>query len=240
MIRAVLFDAWGTLYTNAHPPRPFSEFTRLLGCSFEDPGYLECFEQHFCLDTTGNLRRVTSEFLEDLGKRVDEATFAEAVHQQERSCGDIVAFPDVAEALADLRRDHRLGLISNSGIRGAEALRETMAVDEAFPAVVFSYELQVLKPDPRALGSAVGALGCEPAEVLMVGDSRRGDYEGALAFGMNALLVDRKCRPSNQGFYRVTSLAALRDAIRKRRFAEANGSGTRGGGCSPGALQALT
>ena len=48
---------------------------------------------------------------------------------------------------------------------------------------------------PRSSRRALGALGVEPAEAAMVGDSYEDDIEGARALGMRAILLDRDGRP---------------------------------------------
>lgn len=59
-------------------------------------------------------------------------------------------------------------------------------------AYLFSYELGAAKPDPEIYVATCTALGCRPREVLFIGDSRRCDFEGPRAFGMQAEWLDRK------------------------------------------------
>jgi putative hydrolase of the HAD superfamily len=56
-------------------------------------------------------------------------------------------------------------------------------------AQVFSDEIGVPKPDPRAFRAALDALGVEPEAALHVGDLRRTDVVGARALGMTAVRI---------------------------------------------------
>ena len=59
-------------------------------------------------------------------------------------------------------------------------------------AYVLSYEVGVAKPHPTMYRLACAELGCAPAETVFVGDSRRCDFDGPQAFGMQARWLDRR------------------------------------------------
>jgi putative hydrolase of the HAD superfamily len=65
------------------------------------------------------------------------------------------------------------------------------------------------KPDPRAFQHAVERLGLTTSDVLMVGDSLERDIRGALAVGIDAILVDRYDVHADAGVPRVRSLHEL-------------------------------
>lgn len=59
-------------------------------------------------------------------------------------------------------------------------------------ACVLSYEVGAAKPEPEFYTQVCKALARRPEEeVLFIGDSRRCDFDGPKAFGMQARLVDR-------------------------------------------------
>jgi len=59
-------------------------------------------------------------------------------------------------------------------------------------AYVLSYEVGVAKPHPTMYRLACAELGCAPAEAVFVGDSKRCDFDGPQAFGMQARWLDRR------------------------------------------------
>ncbi len=84
----------------------------------------------------------------------------------------------------------KLGLISNLAAPYKEPFyRHNLAA--YFDATLFSCDVGVRKPEPEIYLRMAKALSISPASAVMVGDSRRSDYEGAKAVGMEAVLLRR-------------------------------------------------
>ncbi|MFF4016002.1 HAD family hydrolase [Streptomyces sp. NPDC001843] len=98
-------------------------------------------------------------------------------------------YPDAAEVLRTLR-EHGIpvGVVSNIGWDLRPVFREH-GLDAYVDTYVLSYEHGVQKPDPRLFATACEALGVDPRDVLMVGDSRPADG-GAAALGCRVHFVD--------------------------------------------------
>ena len=105
--------------------------------------------------------------------------------------------PDAVPALDALRDRHRLALVTN----GAACLqREKLAASglaERFEAVVVSEDLGAGKPDPAPFAAALDALGAEPADAWMIGDSLERDVRGAVAAGLRAVWLNPDGRPGD-------------------------------------------
>ncbi|MFI2204896.1 HAD family hydrolase [Streptomyces sp. NPDC020192] len=98
-------------------------------------------------------------------------------------------YPDAAEVLRTLReRGIGVGVVSNIGWDVRPVFREH-GLDPYVDAYVLSYEHGVQKPDPRLFSVACAALGADPREVVMVGDSKEADG-GAAALGCRVHFVD--------------------------------------------------
>lgn len=116
-------------------------------------------------------------------------------------------FDDVAPAWNSLANSQRiLGIASNFDAR----LR---AVCAGWPplnkceSLFISSEIGFAKPDKRYFEKVTHHLGVEPASILLIGDDVEADYEGALAAGWNAILLDRSGR--RQGSFVIPDLHAL-------------------------------
>ncbi len=84
-----------------------------------------------------------------------------------------VPFPGVRETLDALkRRGLELGVCTNKPYRMTELLLRALDLDGFFGAVLGGDSLSVHKPDPRHLLGVTRALGTDPEEAVMVGDSR--------------------------------------------------------------------
>jgi REG-2-like HAD superfamily hydrolase len=101
-------------------------------------------------------------------------------------------YPEVPAILAELRRrGHALAVIANWDDRLPRLLAE-LDLARLFDAVVYSAEVGVEKPHPRIFRRALGELGVDAGAAIHVGDRLREDVEGAVAVGMEALLLVRR------------------------------------------------
>ncbi|HLW66522.1 MAG TPA: HAD-IA family hydrolase [Gemmataceae bacterium] len=98
-------------------------------------------------------------------------------------------FPEAGEVIAALsKRMPTLGLASNFD-------RRLHAVAAAFPELanlrirLISSEIGWRKPSPNFFAEMARQAGCEPAQILYVGDDPANDYDGATAAGLQSLLL---------------------------------------------------
>lgn len=131
-------------------------------------------------------RRIYHELLET-GPGIDR-TLADAIYEVMLDVWH--AYDDTVPTLKALRAaGMRIGLISNAGV----PIRRVLDRDGISPlvdAVVLSYEVGWVKPDPRIFQAAVDALGLRTTQVLMVGDSGTDDVGGS-ALGIRTLILPR-------------------------------------------------
>jgi putative hydrolase of the HAD superfamily len=125
-------------------------------------------------------------------------------------------FADVADALNRLADSHSMALVTN----GAACLqREKFAasgLSKYFEAVVVSADLDVAKPDPSVFRHALSALGVDPSDAVMVGDSIPKDVDGALAAGLGAVWVNRGGRSApgtRANLMEISTLSDLPDVL---------------------------
>jgi putative hydrolase of the HAD superfamily len=121
-------------------------------------------------------------------------------------------YDDVEPVLRALvARGKTIGVISNSH-RSLDAFREHFALHGLIHAAVGSSEHGWLKPHRSIFEEALRRAGMRAEESIMVGDSLKADVQGALAAGMQAVLLRRsgEVPPELPAAARViTSLHAL-------------------------------
>jgi HAD superfamily hydrolase (TIGR01509 family) len=104
-----------------------------------------------------------------------------------------VAYTDAEPVLRELkRRGIRVVVLSNIGFDIADHLAEVLP--GLIDGVVLSYQVGVVKPDPKIFQYALDALGVPASEALMVGDSWRADA-GAAEVGIRTLVLPRTTGP---------------------------------------------
>jgi putative hydrolase of the HAD superfamily len=98
-------------------------------------------------------------------------------------------YEDVTPVLDELRRAGlKIGLVSNSA-RDVHAFARHHALD--IDAGISSFHHGKTKPHASIFRAVLDLLEVTPSEAAMVGDTIEADIEGALALGMQAVLVDR-------------------------------------------------
>lgn len=217
MPQAITFDVTGTLI---HSPRLAEIYAEVLGRHGVDAGVdeigqtiprvweeLDCsadmHRDRFTADPEGERgwwQRFLARVCEHLGAP-PPTPFATAELLARFARADAwEVYPDVPEALAELSSlGLALGVVSNWDHR-LPTLLDELGLGRHLSAIVYSADVGVEKPHPRIFERALAALGTEPAEALHVGDSLRQDVEGALAVGMEALLL---VRPESPAGHRV-------------------------------------
>lgn len=103
---------------------------------------------------------------------------------------EVTLFEDAIPVLERLRGEYRLGSISNGN-----ADLEVIGLAHLFPVRVHARHLGHAKPAPEIFRAACERLGCEPGQVLHVGDDPALDVAGARAAGMQAVWANRAAAP---------------------------------------------
>jgi putative hydrolase of the HAD superfamily len=99
--------------------------------------------------------------------------------------------PNASGCIARLHaRGVKLGLASNYDSRLVSVVDGTPALHPLRDRLLISSLVGVRKPGRGFFQEVVRAAGCDPAEILFVGDDVENDYDGATAAGLQAVLLD--------------------------------------------------
>ena len=202
-VRAVLFDAMGTLLALQEPvPRLVRALRDDHGLSVSPEQARRALAAEIAFYRAHHDEGRDAVSLADLRLRCAGALRA-ALPQSARlpPAGALVTsllgalrfeiFADVAPALAQLRgAGLRLAVVSNWDVSLHEVLRDAGLAD-GFDAVLTSAEVGAAKPSPAIFAAALSALGVRAADALHVGDSPEHDVAGARASGLRAVLLRR-------------------------------------------------
>lgn len=100
-------------------------------------------------------------------------------------------YPETIETLGFLNQANiPIGIVSNFDSRLYSVLR-SLSLDQYFQSVTISTEVGSAKPDGKIFTVALAKQGCEADQAWHVGDSRKEDYEAAIAMGLRGIWVDR-------------------------------------------------
>ena len=203
VIRAVTFDCWGTLISDKGfekaMARRVDAIADALECDPERASELLDAGWRVHHNEWMNTRQYGSEGIarfcvSEAGVDDDEvcARLIAALEEAGR-LGTQHALEGAAATLVLLRRSGiRTALVCDAGFTPGRIVREFLAEHgllEHLEYCVFSNEIGVPKPDPRAFMTALDELGVAPGEAVHVGDLLRTDIYGARAVGMKTIRI---------------------------------------------------
>jgi epoxide hydrolase-like predicted phosphatase len=86
-----------------------------------------------------------------------------------------------------LRPRYRTGILSNSMHGARRVEEERFGFSEMFDVIVYSHEIGLVKPDPRAYQVLLDQLGAPPDQVIFI-DDRQDNVDAAARLGMHGVL----------------------------------------------------
>jgi putative hydrolase of the HAD superfamily len=119
-------------------------------------------------------------------------------------------FEDVLPVLHDLRQRMPIGLLSNGN-----GYPEPSGLGGLFKACVFSDDYGITKPDRQLFDIEADAVGADPVQLALVGDSLAADVTGALDAGWAAIWINRTGSTSRcpEGAIEIATLHGLSAAL---------------------------
>ena len=208
-VKVIFFDAVGTLFeTRASVGEIYSGVARDFGFEAESQILQQNFARSFRLQPPlafpagtpeaallelekGWWRNLVGKVFDGLGPFPRFEEFFDEVFERFRGREFWHVYADVEPALEELkRRGLKLGVISNFDSRLYDVLR-ACGLDRFFDSVHVSTRVGAAKPDPAIFQAALSYHAVEARRTWHVGDSLREDFEGAMAAGINAILLDR-------------------------------------------------
>jgi HAD superfamily hydrolase (TIGR01493 family) len=177
MIKAVAFDAFGTLVEITDKRRPFARLAQSLQISSDRSPMTERMDLADMASLCG------------LSTQTDEWSALAADLKIELA--STRPFPEAEEVLQKLRSHNFITAVaSNLAKPYAAPIRAQLG--HLLDSSCLSFEVGAVKPDPFFYASLCRTLDLQPSEILMVGDTWRCDYLGATAAGLHALHLDRR------------------------------------------------
>ena len=216
-VRSVLFDAADTLFhTRGTVGELYWSVASEYGCTAGPEDIQEAFRKHFPF--SGPLSRsdeknwwkdVVRRVFEDAGMFLNFDEYFDRVYEHFASDNTWVLFPETKETLEALASQQiPTGVVSNFDSRLYRVL-EHLGILSFFKTITISSEVGFAKPDRRIFLQAARALGVEPWEALLVGDSPHDDVRGAEQAGLQGVLIDRHHRYEPDGMRRIADLTEI-------------------------------
>ena len=207
MIKAILFDAAGTLFFltktvgdhYAYVGREIGlnldaqELDRAFRTAWQEMPRRSAIEGARENDDKGWWRelvgRVFNQVTPSLSE-LDRDNFFEVAYEHFAEPGVWEVYLEVPEVLEQVRLRFELAVISNFDGR-LRLILQHLGISKYFAHVFISSELGADKPDPEIFRRALSLMDLNADEVLHVGDDRERDWEAAKAAGLSVFQLDR-------------------------------------------------
>ncbi len=191
-IKAVVFDAYGTLYdiqsvaavTEQAFPGYGEIITQVWRIKQLEYSWLRSLMRRYA-DFSVITRESLAYTLRVLGLKHDAGAFERIMDKYLH----LDLYPDAAAALAAMR-GRKLAILSNGSPAMLDALVRNSGLDRVLDATLSIDSQQIFKPAPEAYRLIESNLGIRPNEVLFV-SSNPWDACGAKAFGLNVAWIER-------------------------------------------------
>lgn len=240
MLKAVFFDAAGTLFNSREPVgHTYARIARKHGVDADPAVVTAGFRRAFSSAPglafgTGHSsaqlqplerqwwHRLVRESFAGLGEFDDFERFFDELFAYFAEPAHWVADPAAHALLRELKQSKlRLGVISNFDSRLFRIL-EGLGLRQYFDSVTISSEAGYAKPAPEIFQAALAEIGATASDSVHVGDSEHMDLRGAQQAGFRAILIDAGMTGPLQvdgRSARVASLASVAAVVQLLRFA---------------------
>jgi putative hydrolase of the HAD superfamily len=207
VIKAILFDAAGTLfYLTKTVGDHYAYVSREIGLDLDaqqlDRAFHTAWRQMPLRPAIDGPRenddkgwwhefvgRVFDQVAPSLSK-LDRDNFFEIAYEHFAEAGVWKLYPEVLDALEQLRERFQLAVISNFDGR-LRLILQNLGIAKYFSRVFISSELGADKPDPEIFWRALKLMHLNANEVLHVGDDPERDWKAAKEAGLLVFQLDR-------------------------------------------------
>ena len=192
-IRAVVFDAYGTLFD----PSSISETLRQFLPGHAD-AVLRCWRQkqleytwlRTLMERYRDFYSLTEEALQFALQQEQQSLPPEAIRELVGAYYELQAFPDAVHALRELSAHYTLAILSNANPSLLERASMHTGLEEWLDAIISADRVKCYKPRPEVYALATAKLGVRADEMLFA-SSNTWDIAGAASAGLQTAWIRR-------------------------------------------------
>lgn len=219
-IKAVAFDAWGTLFDEGGDSISLTaaKIANEMKLTISPEEFLKLWTELYFKErfTIFNIRQRNIITLNEAFKILGVTGNAEkySSFMIDARWANSIAYPEVPEVLQSIE----LPKCVISNIDDDTLLKALDKNGLVFEQIMTSEMANAYKPNPKIFQYALRLLGCDNTEVLFVGDSQRDDIVGAKNAGMPMAWVNRNKDELEEGIpkpdYEIEDLTSLLEILR--------------------------
>ena len=194
MVKAVIFDFWGTIVENG-TFSPLRQSWSILRVRMRFSEFVQKFEDVFMTEKFADQNAAFNKVFEEFSLQPKQFVIDKLIGVWNKNRLLAKPFSEAVKVLDELKKKKiKIALISNADCFSVEPLLEKFDLAKYFDSVHLSYTKGYLKTNPKSFEAILKELKLKPEDVLMVGDSLQTEIEGAKKAGIKPILLDRRGR----------------------------------------------
>lgn len=212
MVKAIIFDLWGTLVENGVQPSPSKQVKYFLRVQEQFPEFITTFEESFMTKDYESLKAAFEQVVFDFNIRIPDFVYEKLVGMWNKNAILSKMYEEVEETLKELKKKKiKLFLVTNLDKFSFEQVDQKYNLSKLFTKMYPSYQTGFLKSNKKGYEAVLKENKLKPADVLVVGDCLNSDISAAENAGLKAVLVDR--RDNREYETKISTLKGLLDLV---------------------------
>lgn len=187
MIKLIIFDLWQTLAYRAVDYSTTSKMLEETGVSIQKKEFVKIFERAIQTKDWNNKYEAYKQLCERMGLETTKENVKKLMSIRDYAEARTKLYPEAIPLIKQLKEKNlKIGLISNTSVFTQQIIEETGLLDYIdYP--VLSYEVGLIKPDPRIYNYLLRLAKVRPGQALMIGDKLVDDVLTPRKLGMKAI-----------------------------------------------------
>ena len=191
MVKAILFDFWGTLVENG-VWSPIKQVKNILKIKLPFPEYVVRMEKAMMTSKFNDLKEAFENVCKEFNLEINEEKIQELVGMWNKAWMLAQPYDEIKEVLTELRKNYQIILVANTDCFSVPQVVEKFALTELFDKVYYSFDVSLIKTDKNFFKHVLTDLNLTTDDSVMVGDSIQSDIMAAKRLDMKAVLIDRR------------------------------------------------
>ena len=213
MVKAIIFDLWGTIVETGVNPSPSKQVKYFLRVNAPFSDFILTFEHSFMTQEFESLKAGFENVVTDFNLRLPEFVYEKLVGMWNKNTILSKMYPEAEEVLADLRKSgYKIFLLANIDKFSYDQVKEKFKLEEIFDKVYPSFQTGLLKLNPESFNKILEENDLEAKDLVMVGDSVDSDIKAAEKAGITGILLDRNNKREYEN--KIISLDQLKEQLK--------------------------
>jgi HAD superfamily hydrolase (TIGR01549 family) len=191
MVKAILFDFWGTLVEQG-VRSPIKQLKNALQVNLPFSEYVVRMERAMMTESFPTLKDAFTAVFREFNVPLHQEILEQLVGMWNKNW--MLAFPyeETESVLKKLQENYSLILISNADNFSVKNVLEKFSLEKYFDKIYLSYQTHLIKTDKNFLKLVLDENHLTPEDCVLVGDSIQSDMMAAKRLEIKGVLVDRR------------------------------------------------